>query len=108
VLDEVQIYNRVLSVAEIASLAVPSGGLRGKALQLLDGNFSGTLPSGDGVEGGDFVSQFEIVAPVIPPGPPAPVAADDDEDDKCGMLGIEGPILLAVILLLRRRRARLQ
>ena len=31
----------------------------------LDGEFDGGFPSGDGTEGGDFVSQFEIVTPVV-------------------------------------------
>ena len=31
----------------------------------LDGEFDGDFPSGDGTEGGDFVSQFELVTPVM-------------------------------------------
>jgi hypothetical protein len=34
----------------------------------LDGEFSGTFPSGDGTEGGDFVATFNVAAPV-PVGP---------------------------------------
>jgi hypothetical protein len=32
---------------------------------MLDGEFSGSFPSGDGTQGGDFEAQFEIGAPVV-------------------------------------------
>ena len=32
----------------------------------LDGEFSGTLPSGDGTEGGDFEARFTVTGPAIP------------------------------------------
>ena len=38
----------------------------------LDGEFLGALPSGDGIEGGDFASTFEIATP-----PPPAVTLDD-------------------------------
>ncbi len=96
-LDEVQIYDRVLSEAEIASLAVVPNLVRSDSGAALDGDFSGQLPSGDGNDGGDFISSFTIVEPV---------AAADDDDDGCGLLGMEGPVLWALILLFRSRRRR--
>jgi hypothetical protein len=98
-LDEVRIYTRVLSDAEIASLAARHC-VRGAASQVLDGDFSGAFPSGNGTEGGDFISTFAIVAPPVS----APAVDDDDDDHGCGMLGIEGPIIWAAFLLFRRRR----
>ena len=110
-LDEVQIYDRALTDAEIASLAVAPSGLRSVADQLLDGEFSGTLPSGDGVEGGDFVSTFRIIASPPPPPPPPPPAPVDPVPVRgewgCGLLGIEPLLILALILLIQRRRRRI-
>ncbi|HLX60894.1 MAG TPA: LamG-like jellyroll fold domain-containing protein [Planctomycetota bacterium] len=62
-LDDALLYNRALSAAEIAVLAkrsiVDNNGV------VLDGEFSGTFPSGDGTAGGDFVAQFQIATPLL-------------------------------------------
>jgi concanavalin A-like lectin/glucanase superfamily protein/Big-like domain-containing protein len=102
-LDEVQVYTRVLTDPEIAALAAVTGCVRSASGRILDGNFSGSLPSGDGVEGGDFVSTFRI-GPVPPP--PAPPAEASDNDNGCGALGMEAPLAWAVILFFRKRRGR--
>lgn len=73
-MNEVQVYNRVLAQPEIASLAVLSGCVKGASGRALNGEFGGAFPSGDASEGGDFVTYFGVnVAPPTPP--PAPPGA---------------------------------
>ncbi|MBI4715826.1 MAG: VCBS repeat-containing protein, partial [Nitrospirae bacterium] len=55
-LADVRIYTRALSAGEIASIAALGGGLRGSSGTLLDGEFSGSFPSGNGTAGGDFIT----------------------------------------------------
>ena len=64
---EVQAYKRLLTAGEITSLADP-GCLRSVAGDVLDGEFTGTLPSGDSAAGGNFVATF-TVSTAPPPGP---------------------------------------
>ncbi|HKS15925.1 MAG TPA: LamG-like jellyroll fold domain-containing protein [Planctomycetota bacterium] len=103
VMDEVQVYTRVLTDPEIVALATVTGAVKSAGGRILDGNLAAALPSGDGVEGGDFVSTFTI-APV----PPAPVPPTDDRDNDngCGALGMEAALVWAIILLIRGRRGR--
>jgi methionine-rich copper-binding protein CopC len=96
-LDEVQVYGRVLTEPEIVSLATISGCVRSVTGRVVDGDLSGPLPSGDGVEGGDFISTFTIGPVPVDPG------GNGDNQNGCGALGVEGPILWAAILLWRRR-----
>ncbi len=65
-IDDVRIYNRTLSAAEIRSLASLGGALRDPNGNTLDGEFLGALPSGDAVPGGDFVATFSVNYPVAP------------------------------------------
>jgi hypothetical protein len=53
-MDEVQIYNRALTPAEVLSLSRLDGSVRGTSTRVLDGEFGGTFPSGNDVSGGDF------------------------------------------------------
>jgi hypothetical protein len=53
-LDEVQIYSRALTAAEILSLARLDGAVKGTSGRVLDGEYSGSFPSGNGVSGGNF------------------------------------------------------
>ncbi len=104
-LDEVQVYTRVLTDLEIAALATVTGCVRSASGRILDGDFSGALPSGDGVEGGDFLSTF-MIAPVSAP-PPAPSPEEGgDGDNGCGAVGVEGPLAWAALLMWRRLRRR--
>lgn len=57
-LDEFQIYARELSAAEVLSLARLDGTLRGSSGRVLDGEFGGTFPSGNGSSGGDFLATY--------------------------------------------------
>jgi len=66
-LSEVQVYTRVLSGAEIASLAALTGCVRNATGDVLDGEFTSVFPSGNGMAGGDFASTFAIV-PDVPSG----------------------------------------
>ncbi len=52
-----------------ASPADPSG-IQDNAGNALDGEFSGTFPSGNGVPGGDFVARLSAIASTRPPGGP--------------------------------------
>jgi hypothetical protein len=69
-LDDVRIYSRALTVPEITSLAaaVSDEAVTDLNGSPLDGNFSGSFPSGDGAPGGHFVSTFDLNtnAPVAP------------------------------------------
>jgi len=99
-LSEIQVYSRILSGAEVEALAALTGCVRSTAGGVVDGEFTGAVPSGDGAAGGDFVSTFAIVHEA-----PSPVD-EGGGDDGCGLLGLEGPVILAVILLVRRRRKK--
>jgi hypothetical protein len=90
-LDEVQVYNRALSAAEILSVAGLTGCLRSTTGGLLDGEYSGVFPSGDGAPGGDFIATF-----TVSPGTSDLVAGG------CGGLGVEVLIPLLLVFLLRR------
>lgn len=61
--DEVRVYNRKLTDAEVRLLASLGGAVRSPSGELLDGEFSGSYPSGNGVPGGDFVLNFRIDEP---------------------------------------------
>jgi len=98
-LDEVQIYDRVLTEPEIASLAVYSGRVRSDSGRALDGDFSGSFPSGDGTDGGDFISTFAIV-----PELPSVEEGSGGGNRGCGALGLEFLVPLGLISLLKRRR----
>ncbi len=67
-LDDVRFYDRPLSGPEILALARLGGAVRDMSGALLDGEFSGTYASGDGLAGGDFLASFSIntLAPVAP------------------------------------------
>jgi hypothetical protein len=62
-IDDVQIFGRNLSVAEIRMLSSLGGAVRDFGDNRLDGEFSGTFPSGNGASGGDFVATFTLNAP---------------------------------------------
>ena len=62
-LDEIRVYNRALSAAEIQALP---GGITDQSGNALDGEFSGTFPTGDGIPGGDFVARFNIATGIQP------------------------------------------
>jgi hypothetical protein len=66
-MSDVQVYNRILTPAEILSLATVTGCIKGATGAVLDGEFSGTFPSGDGIPGGDFEATFGINLPIVPP-----------------------------------------
>ncbi len=91
-LDEVQVYGRVLSGPEIAGLATLSGGIRSASGAVLDGEFSGAFPSGNGAGGGDFVAIFTVSATA----PPLPVPVALSAGGSCGVSGLE--ILIPVLL----------
>lgn len=59
-LDEVRIYDRAVSDAEALGLAGHGFGITDLSGNVLDGEFDGTFPSGNGTEGGDFVSGFTV------------------------------------------------
>ena len=63
-MDDVRVYDRALSAGEVATLADPPA-VTDLAANPLDGDYSGSLPSGDGTAGGDFVCTFEITAPTV-------------------------------------------
>jgi len=58
ILDEVQVYSRALTAAEILSLARLDGTVRGTSGRVLDGDYAGSFPTGDGVSGGDFQATY--------------------------------------------------
>ncbi len=62
-LEDFRIYGRALSAAEIAILA--KRGILDTSGNALDGEYSGTFPSGNGTAGGDFSAQFQIVFPPL-------------------------------------------
>jgi len=59
-LDDVRVYSRALSGPEIA--AVANGQIYDLAGNALDGEYSGTWPSGNGTAGGDLGSTFTIAS----------------------------------------------
>jgi hypothetical protein len=65
-IDDVRIYNRNLSDPELRSLASLGGAVRDQNGNALDGEFVGTLPSGDGLPGADFVATFSVNYPLAP------------------------------------------
>lgn len=73
VLDDVRVYNRKLTAGEIQVLATLGGTLRDTSGTILDGEFAGAFPSGDGVPGGDFAAAFTLSVP--PPPPPTNLTA---------------------------------
>jgi hypothetical protein len=72
-LDEFRVYNRALSVGEISQLSAV--GIKDTNGHTLDGEFSGGLPSGDGIAGGDFTATFAIGTLQVTSLAPAPNAA---------------------------------
>jgi hypothetical protein len=58
-MDEVQIYGRALTAAEVLSLSRLDGAVRGSSGRVLDGEFGGTFPSGNNVSGGDFQATYK-------------------------------------------------
>lgn len=100
-LDEVQVYGRLLAASEIASLAVLLGGVRSDTEGVLDGEFSGTFPSGNGAGGGDFIAAFTVSATA----PPVPILVDLAVGG-CALLGPEILVPLALLLGLRRAAGR--
>lgn len=70
VLNEVQVYSRLLTQAEITSLATLTGCIRSTQGVVLNGEYSGAFPSGSGSPGGDFVSTFTVSSLPPPPTPP--------------------------------------
>ncbi|MBI2930272.1 MAG: LamG domain-containing protein [Planctomycetes bacterium] len=94
-IDEVRLYGGLLNPTEILALAALGGSARDTSGARLDGEFSGTFPSGDGSAGGDFVSTFTIRA--VP-------AASGRRHDRCGSVGLEFLLLPAFVWLWRRRR----
>lgn len=65
-LDDLQIFGRNLTAAEIRTLAALGGAVRDADGNRLDGEFGGTLPSGNNAEGGDFSATFTIGTPTAP------------------------------------------
>ncbi len=57
-MDEVQIYDRALTAPEVLLLSRLDGAVRGSSGRVLDGEFGGALPSGNGVSGGDFHATY--------------------------------------------------
>ena len=72
-LNEAQVYTRVLTGPEIASLATLAGCVRSATGEVLNGEFSGTFPTGNSSAGGDFTATFTVAA--SPPGTPPRVVA---------------------------------
>jgi hypothetical protein len=66
-MSEVQVYDRVLTPGEIASLATIGGCIKSTTGGVLDGEYTGSFPSGDAVPGGDFEALFGINVAIIPP-----------------------------------------
>jgi hypothetical protein len=62
-LDDVRVFDRVLTLDEIASLAGLGGEVRDLSGNAIDGEFSGTFPSGEGNAGGDFEADFTLAVP---------------------------------------------
>ncbi|MBI3191553.1 MAG: fibronectin type III domain-containing protein, partial [Pedosphaera parvula] len=67
-LDDVRVYDRALSATEAGTLATLGGVARDGGGVALDGEYTGSFPSGDGSEGGDFVATFavNVTAPTAP------------------------------------------
>jgi concanavalin A-like lectin/glucanase superfamily protein/Big-like domain-containing protein len=59
-LDEVQVYSRALNASEVTAVAGLTGCIRSATGGLLDGEFSGSFPTGNGTGGGDFVATFNV------------------------------------------------
>ena len=96
VLDDVRLFDRVLTPLEIKAVAALGGAIRDSKGSLLDGEFSGTFPSGQGAPGGDFAAVFTIKK-----------AGGGGGSSGCGLFGPEllGPWALLRVLL-RKRRTR--
>ncbi len=62
-LDDVRIYNRVLTGSEILALARLGGTVRDAGGSPLDGEFGGSFHSGNGSPGGDFTATFTLSSP---------------------------------------------
>jgi hypothetical protein len=62
-LDDVRVYNRALSPSELQILGSYPSTVTGTDGTAIDGEFSGTFPSGNGTTGGDFVATFRIQKP---------------------------------------------
>lgn len=90
-LDEVQVYNRTLTAAEISSVAGLTDCIRSTTGGMLDGEFSGSFPSGNGTPGGDFNGTFTISSTFF-----------NLTAGGCGGLGAEALIPLLLFYLLRR------
>ncbi|HVE40691.1 MAG TPA: FG-GAP-like repeat-containing protein [Planctomycetota bacterium] len=101
-LDEIQVFDKELSPAQVLNLATLGGAVRDGGGFALDGEFGGGFPSGDGTPGGDFVADFTLAVPTPPPPPPTvTTTAVDLRVGGCGATGLELLLLLAV---LRHRR----
>lgn len=59
-IDDVRVYNRLLTPTEILAAYRLGGAVRDSIGVALDGEFSGTFPSGNASPGGDFVATFTI------------------------------------------------
>jgi hypothetical protein len=102
-IDDFQIFGRNLTAAEIQTLAGLGGAVRDLHGNQLDGEFSGTLPSGNNVAGGDFVAVFGVNTPV--PQPPTTTVLTEIRVGGCGGTGLEGLLLLVFLRLGRRLRS---
>ena len=101
-LDDVRVFNRALSAAEVRTIASLGGAVRNTAGNRLDGELGATFPSGQGVQGGDFVARFTASSS----SPPPPVPGVDITVGGCGSSGLELLLPVALLLAARRRRRR--
>lgn len=62
-IDDVRIYGTALTEAQVVNLATLGGAVRDTSHLVLDGEFTGTFPSGNGAAGGDFVSNYFLDVP---------------------------------------------
>ena len=74
VLDDVRLFDRKLNPTEIVAISGLGGVVRNTPGNPLDGEYSGTFPSGDGGSGGDFMADFTLAvpAPTVTAMTPAP------------------------------------
>lgn len=105
-MGDTAIYNVELSPAEIKALAAYPGAVIDPAGKVLDGEFSGSFPSGDGVSGGNFAAVFTIGPPSTPPASTAGPAPVNLTVGGCGLSGAEAIFGLALLGLRRRLRRR--
>ncbi|MBI3855758.1 MAG: Ig-like domain-containing protein, partial [Planctomycetes bacterium] len=65
-LNDFQVYTRVLSPAEMTSLVTLGGCIKSTTGGILNGEYTGSFPSGDASPGGDFNASFGINIPSPP------------------------------------------